>query len=175
VDYLARKIDKKKWQSNSDIRPQDIRADAITGFSLKTDEDKLSLWQCTNTPEDIAEVALALVTNPRPIIEGMHIVLFTQEELIQSHITLVCSPVKAQTAIASLRNRHVDAVQLEIVNIIDLANKIAMKVRKDIDCHSFRRKQVVQILRNAFKSGRLPREWITKLQPVDKTEIEQAS
>jgi hypothetical protein len=175
VDYLARKIDRSKWEVKSESRSEDIRADALTGFSLRTDKDELSLWQCTSNREDIAEVVLALITNPRPRIEGIHIILFAQEELILSQITLVCSPHNAQTAIADLRHRHIDAVQLHMGNIIDLANKIATKVRQNIDCHSFTRKQVVQILRSAFKCGRLPLDWMTSLKPNEKIEIEQAS
>lgn len=175
MDYLARKIDRSKWEIKSDRGLQHIRADALTGFSLKTDKDELSLWQCTNTQEDMAEVILALITNSRPRLEGIHIILFTQEELIFSQIILVCSPHNAQTVMADLRNRHVDAVQLQMGNIIDLANKIAMKVRQNIDCHSFTRKRVVQILRNAFKSGRVPLDWMTSLKPDEKIEIEHAS
>jgi hypothetical protein len=124
----------------------------------------------------MAEVVLALMTNPRPRLEGIHIILFTQEELILSRITLVCSPYNAQTVITDLRHRHVDAVQLQMESIVDLANKIATKVRQNIDCHSFTRKQVVQILRNAFRSGRLPLDWMTSsLKSDDKIEIEQVS
>jgi hypothetical protein len=175
VEYLARKIDLSKWEVKSANGPRDIRADALTGFSLRTDKDELSLWKCTNTEEDISEVVLALITNNRPRIEGIHLVLFTKEELILSHITLICSPQNAQTAIADLRKRHIDAVHLRMGNIIDLANKIAEKVRQDTGCYSFTRKRVIQILRDAFKSGRLPLDWLTLLKPDEKIEIERAS
>lgn len=173
MDYLARKIDLKKWQIKPNSRLEDIRADALTGYSLRTDKDELSLWQCTNTQEDITEVVLALTTNPRPRIETIYIILFAREELILSNITLVPSPHKAQTAIADLCNRHVDAVQLHMGNIVDLANKISTKVRQNIECYTFSKKHVVQILRNAFKAGRLPPEWIAQLSDDEKNELGQ--
>src|ERR671919_635538 len=107
VEYLARKIDPGKWGTKSYLQPQDIRADAITGPSLQTKDDKLSLWQCTKEQEDISEVVLALMANERTsVVEGIYILLFEMNELITEEFKIINTPKNAQTLVADLCNRH---------------------------------------------------------------------
>jgi hypothetical protein len=174
VEYLARKFDPGKWGPKPYLGAQDIRADAITGACLRTQSDELSLWQCSNEKEDVAEVVLALMANSRTnTIEGTHIVLFEMSELITDEFILVCTPQNAQTLIDDLSKRHVDAIQLHMEKIVCLAQKIATKARQKIGCYSFTRKEVLTILRNAAKSGRLDLNLLTHIKPEQKAEIQQ--
>jgi len=174
VEYLARKIDPGKWETKSYLKPQHIRADAITGGCLRTDSDKLSLWRCAKGPEDVSEVVLAVSANDRiRTVEGIYIVLFEANELTLEKFKIKDTPNHAQTVVSDLRDRHVDVVELHMNKVVELAHKVADKVRHGTDLLFFTRAQVLKIFRGAIQDKRLNLKLLSSLKVGEKTEIEQ--
>ena len=109
MHYLARKIQRAKWDPSPNIPADEIRADAITGGCLKTSDDTLSLWQCRDSREDVEEIALVLASNMNRI-EGIHIVLLNNESLENSNLSLEFT--QGVTPVEDLRERHIDITNL---------------------------------------------------------------
>ncbi len=81
MSMLARKISRSKWASKPYLKPDAIRADAITNC-LKTKDDRLSLWRCADDQWDVAEAFLALATGSKiSKVETMDIVVLPENEL----------------------------------------------------------------------------------------------
>ena len=62
MKYLARRIGSREaeiWNSTTYTGNNGLRADALTK-EFRTTNDTLSFWKCEDTPEDLAEIALAL-------------------------------------------------------------------------------------------------------------------
>jgi hypothetical protein len=152
VDHLARKIRISKWESTSYTKgTSDVRADSITGRDLQTTHECLSVWRCSNSKDDAAEIALALATT-FSTIEGVHIVLLDRRSL--EDLGFAFNDVRGDTRVEDLNERHTDIVDLDIFKIILLAICITIKVRAD-DCYQFTKREVEGLLRKAIGSGRL--------------------
>jgi len=79
LNFLARKISRAKWEPAPYTGPEGIRADAITGSCLRTSNDTLSLWQCSQDVEDVSEVVLALASSMEKIETNFY--LFTKQRV----------------------------------------------------------------------------------------------
>ena len=151
MEYFARKISIAKWKQESSANPDDIRADAITGC-LRTKEDTLSFWLCTQDRTDVAEVALALASKMEQA-ETIHIVLVCRNDLdtdgLEIRITAPDIPV------ADLKERHRDLVNLNMIKLCCVARNVAKRVRQDNAHYLFSKTTVLDILKSAIDLGRL--------------------
>lgn len=152
MQYLARKIQRAKWYVLPFMTTVEISADAITGHSLRTTGNELSLWECDTVDDDLREVVLALAANMQHL-ETVDIVLLRRSEL--DALEFQMEPREGNTPVQSLRHRHINAVKLTASKIYQLAEKIALNVRENLLCYRFIMSDVRNILIEGIKSGRL--------------------
>lgn len=152
--YLARKISKAKWQVQRDLMEQEIGADAITSC-LRTLGNRLSVWHCESKLEDVEEVVLALATAMQRF-ETLDILLLDRRELLKKGFSL--EQTYGRTAVEDLRNRHSDIIKLSTTKVCRLAEHVALKVRKDLDCYRFTKRQVSKIVCRAIQRKRVSLE-----------------
>lgn len=173
MEYLARKINRTKWHSVSYNGSTDIQADAITSC-LRTQSNELSVWQCDTARPDVGEVVLALaLESAKDRIDKMHIVLLHKDHVENDGISQ--RPTLGNTLVADLRARHRDLINLTMTKLCMLARRISTEVEKyadqeraDISCsHSFTRKDVTDIIRNAVKAGRVKKEELPEKIKID--------
>lgn len=153
MDYLARKISRSKWESRPYVGPEDVRADAVTGC-LRTSNDTLSLWRCSQDNSDVSEVVLAFAAS-MDVIEGIHIVLLDQNDLNNDGLILRRTPENANTPVKELSNRHIDLENLTMTKLSSLARRIANNVRQGSNLYHFTKKDIREILCRAVKNNRL--------------------
>ena len=170
MNFLARKISRAKWEPTPYTGTDGIRADAITGSCLRTENDTISFWQCDQDVEDVSEVVLALASSMEKI-ETMHLILLDRDYLHENGFIIAITPEHANTPVENLRNRHVDLVDLTLVQIVFLAKEIANKVRQNSDFYLFTKRAVQEKLCSAVNSGRLT---LDSLQNKVKLEVQNS-
>lgn len=151
MEYVARKISRAKWEpvgvSSAGVDAASISADAI-GASLRTSGNQLSVWECDNDPDDVAEVALALAC-PKGVrdmydllVETMDVVLLSKQELQAAGFRLVYSD--GDTSVDDLRKRHIDIEIPNLAKLCDFALMIARSYR-DPERRLYRRFTAAQL------------------------------
>lgn len=169
-EFAARKFSRAKWVKPSFIKDDDIPADAIT-LCLKTADNKLSLWDCTEQKLSIEDVVLALATGLKvDKLEKMHVIAFQKDELHAAGLTLVSSD--GETQVVDMVDRHMDLVELTLSKLANLAKIMANQIDTERHCHSFTRKEVAKILNDSIVAGRIT---IDKLGPGIQAEIAKLS
>ena len=154
MKYLARRIGNREaaiWNPTAYTGNDGIRADALTK-EFRTTNDTLSFWKCEDTPEDLAEIALALAGSMTELSK-FWIVLIDQDFLESKGFQLKAT--LGTTPIQDLRDRHIDIVELDAMNLTVLAQEITQLIRQSNNCYSFTKKGVGDLLRNAIESKRL--------------------
>jgi hypothetical protein len=149
---FARKINRSKWNPRPYLKPDAIRADAVTGC-LKTKGDRLSMWQCNDNLEDIDQIFLALATGP--LITGfdaMDIVVVPENELEDAGFT--AEATQGDTAVQDLRSRHVNLVCLDLDKLGTFAKLLASRL-KDSQFKRATEAQIKRLVREAAGKGRV--------------------
>jgi hypothetical protein len=158
VVYLARKITRAKWDATEFTGPDGIRADAIT-TDLRTYNDTLSFWRCNSDLGDVADVVLALAASMERV-DRVQVVLLPEDDLAVT-CKLNASPENAHTPVTGLRERHVDLIQLDMVQLCFIAKQIATALRAASDnlgglnYQQFSVKQVGEIVSTAVRNNRV--------------------
>lgn len=155
MEYIARKINQARWEPAS-YDKEGIRADALK--CLVTRGDSLSFWECHATVEDMEETALA-VAGGMDHVQPFDLVLIKKARLTEmSH-----DNTPGATAVADLRDRHLDYKQLNVDHIHKLAGAIAKQVRQrqPTRIRRFRRDEILGLLDRAIQTGRLQVEDLT--------------
>lgn len=149
--YLARKINRAKWNKRYGLSDGEISADGIT-IDLKTDNNALSAWQChTSEDQDLDTVALALASG-RNSVDRLDFVLLPDEELRDGGLTL--TNTRGTTPVADLADLHVSITQLDYERLGVLARYIDAAVKEN----RFRivpKKRVRELLVRAVNEGRV--------------------
>ncbi len=162
MEYLARKINKAKWDNTSInyLKLEEIRADAVT-LCTKTKEDSLSLWLCSLQEEDIKKVVLALASNMQEI-DAIHLVLISTEELQNNEIAIDHSP--GNTPFEDFNKNHRNVIHLNMSKLCRFASliKTNLELQTEQKHRYFRMPQVRDILISAINNKTLTLE---KLQP----------
>lgn len=154
MSKLARKISAAKWEAKDYLAEGEISADALSSC-LRTQDAKLSFWVCSEAPETIRDVVLAVASTSNEPDRLLLVVLDDAEITTHSRIL---QETDGKTPVADLRSKHRDLAYLSIDDLCELARIIAPKVRHDKDCYVFSKKEVLQILRGAIDSHRLTLE-----------------
>lgn len=166
--YAARKFNRAKWEKPPFIKDDDIPADAVT-ICLKTGDNKLSLWECTDEKTSLEDVVLALATGVRVgQLEKMHVIALPKEELASAQLVLYKS--QGDTQVQELRERHLDLIELTLSKLAAFARLMATQMRGDINCHSFTKKEVAKIINNSISAGRITAD---KLAPGIQAELDR--
>lgn len=149
--FLARKIAIAKWDNLQGARLSDIWADAIT-TDLRTINNKLSLWQCSDADEaSLRDVALALASN-RTDLNKIDIVWVSQIDLERGGHIL--QPTRSGIPVDSLAHNHIELCEMNYGRIGHIAELIRLAIEGD-NCHRFKTDEVTRILLSAIEDGRL--------------------
>jgi hypothetical protein len=168
LEYLARKINRNKWNTTSHDGSTDIQADALTGC-LRAQSNDLSVWQCDTARSDVSEIVLALtLVDSKSRIDKMYIVLIDKNDIESDRINLKVT--SGNTLIEDLQPRHRDLVDLTMTKLCRLAQLVSRQVENYdgqenavTSClHSFTKTQVANIIRNAINSGRVRKDQLSE-------------
>ncbi len=152
MEYLARKISKGKWMPKAGMPVNAVRADVLISC-LKTKDDELSTWQCTNEEDDIRQVILALAT-AGSTIETMDVVIIPKAEVHALGIRL--EEKLGRTAVPDLQLRHLDLVRIEVQQLSSLALLIASQVRSGPpSCYRLTATKIRALIQQALDEGRI--------------------
>ena len=157
---LARKISRAKWNSKAYLAETEIRADAITGC-LRTTDDSLSWWRCTDDEKNVAEVALALAAGPK-IDKFERIDVVVLPEAVLANAELASESTEGETAVKDLRSRHVDLVRLDVERLAKVARILAPLIRSGDKVVRFTREQVITLVTTAIHDKRLEEKDLNK-------------
>ena len=146
--FLARKISRAKWEAKRDLSEGEIPDDAIT-VDLRTKDNKLSFWRCSET--EVEDVALAIAAT-RDNVDKLDIVWVDEGELKTDGQTL--ENTKGDTPVTELAERHVDVCQLDSVRLGKVAHRVMAAIKKG-QCTRLTKKQVTNILVAAVKQKRV--------------------
>lgn len=151
MEYLARKIARAKWDIKSFMKDGEIAADAVT-VCLKTFDNRLSFWLCDDERADVAEVVLAMVTTHQHL-EKLHMIAVPKEDIASADVSL--ETTDGITRVEDLKGRHRDTGGLTLDSLSAVARLLAPMIRAGSHCYLFSRKQVLEILRQAVRNGRV--------------------
>jgi len=152
-DYLARMVNRAKWETRAWLAEDAIRADALTSC-LRTSSDALSVWTCDGTEDGWTDVVLALMTVPeKDTIDTIDVVLVWRATLESDGFQLVQSAGK--TNVEDLKSRHADVVHLDAQGLMRLAQRLATSIADGKLYRRFRRADIKTILNQAIRSQRL--------------------
>jgi hypothetical protein len=149
----ARKFSRAKWERPAFISDSDIPADAIT-VCLRTQDNKLSLWDCSDDQTSVEETVLALATGPKyDSLEKMHVTTLVISDMESQGLSLANSP--GDTAVEDLRERHSEIVNLTLNQLTKFAKLMATNIYTNEHCFLFTRKDVARIIKTAMSQQRL--------------------
>ena len=149
----ARKFNRAKWERPSFISGGEIPADAITGC-LRTQDNKLSLWDCADDNGSVEEAVLALATGSKyDSLEKMHITTLVIADMKSQDLSLANTP--GDTAVETLRQRHQEVDKLTLNQLTRFAELMAANIYSDDHCFIFTRRDVARIIKTAISQQRL--------------------
>ena len=151
--HVVRKISRAKWEPREELGSDAISADAVTS-DLRTSGNRLSFWECAD-PEnesELRQVILALA-GAFDRIDKIDVVWIKRDAAEEKGI--VFKECKGRTRVADLQERHLDAIRLELNKLNVLAKLLASAVRIDKNCRRYTKNQVVEIIAEATRKGRI--------------------
>ena len=154
MKYLARRIGSREaaiWNPTEYTGNDGLRADALTK-EFRTTNDTLSFWKCEDTPENLAEIALALAGSMTELSKFW--IVLTEQDFLESK-GFKLKATLGKTPIQDLRDRHIDIIELDAISLAMLAQEITQLSRQSQNCYPFTKKKVHELLRNAIENGRL--------------------
>lgn len=163
MEYIARKIQRAKWELLDFMNESDIQADAL-GACLRTKSNTLSFWRCHNNEHDIEEIVLAIASSYEELAK-MHVILFRIEDITSNGFEF--NETEGLSPIEDLKSRHLDLVYLTGQKLLDFAKFMKDYVRSNSNCILFTKNQVANILCNALKNNRIDLEDLNeKIRPA---------
>ena len=151
--FLARKINRAKWDKKEGLAEGEIPADAVT-FDLRTTNNSLSFWECDSSlegKESVKDVVLAM-SAAGDYIETLQFIWLTDEELNSNDQKLDPSP--GRTPVKDMVARHLEVGRLDCLRLGMVALNIATALEKKQYCR-FTKKQVGELLVSAVDDGRV--------------------
>ena len=150
---LARKISRAKWDPKEYLAETEIPADAISGC-LRTTDNALSWWRCTNDEGSIAEVALALTAGPKiDRFDKIDVVVLPEAELAKAGLAL--KPTKGATVVKDLQSRHVDLNGLDVERLAKVARILGPRIRIGSEVVQFTQARLETLVNTAIHNKRL--------------------
>lgn len=150
---LARKISRAKWEHRDYLAETEIRADAISGY-LRTTDDTLSWWRCTDDEKEVADVALALAVGPRiEKFEKIDVVVLPEAILTEAGLASVST--EGETPVKDLRSRHVNLVNLDVERLAKVARILGPRIRSGDKVFPFTKARLMTLVAVAIHDKRL--------------------
>lgn len=158
--YVARKISRAKWQTHgAEVTERGAPADAVTAC-MRTGQNRLSLWRFKDPDHDLGEIALAMAANAERA-ETLDLV-WVRLDTLSSYVQ---EETAGKTAVADLRDRHIDVCHLDGRTLVAIADHFFVAVQKN-EIRRFREKEVIELLKKALREGRIvPADLSEKLRP----------
>jgi len=149
VTFLGRTISGAKWLVKPPFVGDEIAAEALT--DLRTVSNKLSLWEFASPDTDWKELMLAVASSWKSLdtVDAA----WLEREALSCVVRLENSP--GPTPVANLRDRHVDAVALDLVRLVGVAKLFASVVRSPGPIRRVIVSETAEILAEAVREGRL--------------------
>lgn len=148
--YLVRKITRSKWERTDQLGDNEIPADGITA-DLRSTNNALSLWACADASESLDDAVLALAAGFERI-DKIEVIWIDRESLKAASVKL--DKTQGRTPVADLVDRHIDAVQLDLIRL----GRFAEQVSTALKAGQYRRltkKQVARLIATAVEDGRV--------------------
>jgi hypothetical protein len=150
---LARKISRAKWERKEYLAENEIRAD-VMGGCLRTLDDTLSWWRCTDDTRDVAEVALAMATGKQvDRFDTIHVVRLP--EVVLANAGLESEATEGCTTVKDLQSRHVDLVRLDVERVARVARILAPVIRSSDKVVRFTKADLETLVATAIRDKRL--------------------
>jgi len=165
--YLARKITRAKWESREGFAAGEIPADAVTA-DLRTTGNTLSFWKCELPPDDGSRAVVLALATGADRIDRMDLVWVAEDALLAQGIAL--HPSEGRTPVTSLRDQHVDLIQLDLGRLAKVATLLAQALARHQQ-RRFTRKEVIEIVVEAIHHNLLS---VSELDAKVREEIENA-
>lgn len=153
MGHVVRKISRAKWDPKEELGSDAISADAVTS-DLRTNGNCLSFWECidANNEIELHEIVLALA-GAFERLDKIDVAWIDRDAAANEGVTFEKS--EGKTLVADLREKHLNAIRLELNKISILAKLLAKAVRNDNNFRRYTRKDVLKILAKAVQDGRL--------------------
>jgi hypothetical protein len=147
--FLGRTISKAKWEVEPPFVDDEIAAEALT--DLKTSANKLSLWEFAEPDSDWKDLVLAVASSWKQLdtVDAA----WLEREALSRIVQLENS--QGETPVADLRGRHVDAVALDVVRLLRVAELFAFVVRSAGPIRRVIVSEITEILAAAVRARRL--------------------
>lgn len=164
---LTRKINAAKWHPAADLAMGEVSADAVTS-DLRTTANELSFWVCpSNDDAELRETVLALAA-AGDRLDKLDVAWIQLSAT--SGLTVNKSPQHALIPIESLKERHVDVANLDLVRL----GKVATLVHSAVAGSQFKRfakREVLAVVVAAVRNGRVK---ASALKDSLRQDVEQA-
>lgn len=149
--FLARKVSRAKWQLKEGFAKGEIPADAVTA-DLRTQGNKLSLWQCfSGATGEVEDAALALAT-VGDRVDKIDIVWISENDLRADGQDW--NVTKGNTRVTDLIWCHVDVALLDFGRL----GSVAYRILAAIEAGQIRRltkKRVAKLIAKAVREKRV--------------------
>ncbi len=166
MSFLTRKVSRAKWQSNGNLRDDEIQADAITA-DLKTTGNSLSFWATDGIePADLQRVVLALATG-LDRVDKIDIAWVDNSVIEKAGLTIDKTP--GLTEVASLVDSHRDISRLDLVRLGQVALLLQGAINSD-QHRRYNKKKVAKCIADAVNANLVP---IEKLSPRVQADIKE--
>ncbi|MGO9122738.1 MAG: hypothetical protein ACLQPD_34615, partial [Desulfomonilaceae bacterium] len=153
MDWLVRKIARKKWLEPEDLPNESIGADAITA-DLRTGGNRLSLWTCVDPDNktEIEEIALALGTRlNRSICVDL---AWVEAEQFES-IGIAWEKTPGDIFLDGMDDRHVDLIRLDQASLSNITSIFAQAIKEKQWHKRIPAPKLLMLLVQAVRDGRL--------------------
>ena len=149
--FLARMINRSKWQPKEGLASDEIPADAITA-DLRTANNTLSFWQCGQATEPEVSDAVLAIAAGRDRIQKLDIVWILTDQLESDGQRIRLK--RGRTPVAGLPERHVDVCHLDHHRLGRIGDRVAAAISQE-QWKRFRKREIVDLLATAVQNGRL--------------------
>ena len=144
---LTRKISRAKWEGSDDLNEGEIQADAVSA-DLRTTGNTLSFWRCASSDDDALRRAVLALAAAADRVDRIDVAWLTVASVDDRGIAYKDTP--GNTPVTSLRDDHVDLVQLDLKRLGRVVELIAEAVGNG-NHKRLTKKKVIEIVVQAVK------------------------
>jgi len=125
VTFLARKINRAKWDPVEGFADGEIAADAVT-VDLRTTGNTLSFWTCASAADEEINATVLALMSVAERIDKIDVTWIQDAEVRSRGLAVV--KTDGRTPVESLRERHVDIARLDLHRLGSVAKMISKAV-----------------------------------------------
>jgi hypothetical protein len=158
MPFLVRKIELQKWlNAGQVVKMPDVPSDAITGSSLRTSGNALSLWEI-KSEADVNDAVLA-ISSTFDYLNKVDIVKIDPSLITGSGLKL--SPNKGETPYSDFEDSHYDIEELSYQKIGIVADIITQSIEQNQGAQ-FSKNEVKKILLEGIQAKKIDKDSLKK-------------